>query len=335
MLLGIRPHFDAFASLFACSRNPNTVYSVLSKHDLFASTPRTNRPPTLLVDLDASLSRQLRQLSLLPLPCFIKVDGVYSRCGRPSRVWAAATHEAVLADLLVASRDYSRAVVQGFVPGRGAAAALVRWNDRILASMQYQRLHEVPHRGGASSLRGVISQPDLERDALERVAAMQWNGPAMFEYRVDDQTGCIYLMELNARFWGSLHLALFAGIDFPAILVRAALGIDGPAVPRPRLVRSRITVPGEIQYVASVWRDKALSVRKRWGAVGEFVALSFSPRAHSDLLFGYDPAPYWRAITNFVTVVCNRARARTPNGPRPPSREHPSPSAEAEGAGSR
>jgi predicted ATP-grasp superfamily ATP-dependent carboligase len=31
-------------------------------------------------------------------------------------------------------------------------------------------------------------------------------------------------MEINGRFWGSLQLAIDAGVDFPALLVAAALG---------------------------------------------------------------------------------------------------------------
>ena len=40
-----------------------------------------------------------------------------------------------------------------------------------------------------------------------------------------------YLIEVNARAWGSLGLALMAGVDFPRLLVEAALGLK----PRPQL----------------------------------------------------------------------------------------------------
>ena len=51
-----------------------------------------------------------------------------------------------------------------------------------------------------------------------------WNGVAMLEYRRDPSTGDFRLLELNARFWGSLHLALAAGVDFPRLLLDAWLG---------------------------------------------------------------------------------------------------------------
>ncbi len=59
----------------------------------------------------------------------------------------------------------------------------------------------------------------------------------MVEFKADARTGTPYLMEINGRFWGSLQLAIDAGVDFPAILVAAALG--APIPPRsPRSARA-------------------------------------------------------------------------------------------------
>ena len=38
------------------------------------------------------------------------------------------------------------------------------------------------------------------------------------------------VMVINARFWGSLPLAIAAGVNFPVLLVRLMLGLE---VPRP------------------------------------------------------------------------------------------------------
>lgn len=53
---------------------------------------------------------------------------------------------------------------------------------------------------------------------------LQWVGVAMIEGKRDERTGKWYVMEINGRFWGSLQLAIDSGVDFPAILLRAALG---------------------------------------------------------------------------------------------------------------
>ena len=41
----------------------------------------------------------------------------------------------------------------------------------------------------------------------------------MVEFRLDQETQQLYLMEINGRFWGSLQLAIDAGINFPLLLV--------------------------------------------------------------------------------------------------------------------
>ena len=53
----------------------------------------------------------------------------------------------------------------------------------------------------------------------------------MVECKRDLDRGGWRLIEINGRFWGSLQLAVDAGVDFPALLVRAALG--SPLAPPP------------------------------------------------------------------------------------------------------
>jgi predicted ATP-grasp superfamily ATP-dependent carboligase len=52
----------------------------------------------------------------------------------------------------------------------------------------------------------------------------------MVEFKQDRRTGELRLMEINGRFWGSLQLAIDAGVDFPGILVNLASGAHPPPV---------------------------------------------------------------------------------------------------------
>jgi len=45
----------------------------------------------------------------------------------------------------------------------------------------------------------------------------------MVEFKVS-KNECPYLMEINARFWGSLQLAIDSGVDFPWLLYQIAIG---------------------------------------------------------------------------------------------------------------
>ncbi|NUP09095.1 MAG: hypothetical protein HOW73_23845 [Polyangiaceae bacterium] len=110
--------------------------------------------------------------------------------------------------------------VQQWVPGRGLGVELLARDGEILMSIAHERLHELPLTGGGSTYRRTIPMPaDLLEDARKLTRALAYDGVAMVEFRGDETTGRRWLVEINARFWGSLPLAVFAGADFPKALV--------------------------------------------------------------------------------------------------------------------
>lgn len=52
------------------------------------------------------------------------------------------------------------------------------------------------------------------------LAAVDWQGVAMVEFKRDVRDGKAKLMEINGRFWGSLQLAIASGIDFPVLYLK-------------------------------------------------------------------------------------------------------------------
>jgi predicted ATP-grasp superfamily ATP-dependent carboligase len=46
----------------------------------------------------------------------------------------------------------------------------------------------------------------------------------MVEFKRDARDGKFKLMEINAKFWGSLDLAIAAGVEFPWLAAQVALG---------------------------------------------------------------------------------------------------------------
>ena len=62
----------------------------------------------------------------------------------------------------------------------------------------------------------------------------------MVEFKLDERDGLPKLMEINGRFWGSLQLAIDAGVNFPEILLRAVSGQPNALQPPYRVgVRNR------------------------------------------------------------------------------------------------
>lgn len=120
-------------------------------------------------------------------------------------------------------------LVQRRVAGVGEGLFALRWDGRTVARFAHRRLREKPPAGGVSVYRESIALDSSLVSAGERLLdALEWKGVAMIECKRDRDTGRHVIMEVNGRFWGSVQLAIDAGVDFPVLLVRHALG-QGPA----------------------------------------------------------------------------------------------------------
>ncbi len=303
--------FDAMASrgyskLFTTSADRQVADATRSKYALFdallrgGDSERAHLPPSLPVDFDDGVPT-CGELAALGAPLFVKLDHSEARAIAPSDVIQlanAAEAQSVLERL--ASR-YRAVLVQGFVPGQGAGAFLLRWNGRIIARMMHLRLHEMPHTGGASSLRVSWWHDAMMRDAEAKLEALDWRGVAMVEYRWDAARDDFYLMEMNLRFWGSLHLALYAGVDFPRLLADAFFGQVPDRIVEGRLgVVCRNTIPFELGYLTSLWRDPQVSRARKLYSLWEAVRLSLDARVYNDMLFPGDRMLYLRRLPELL-----------------------------------
>jgi predicted ATP-grasp superfamily ATP-dependent carboligase len=108
-------------------------------------------------------------------------------------------------------------------PGVGVFALFDR--GTLVADFAHRRLREKPPAGGASVLSESVTVDARLRDhAIRLLGSIGWHGVAMMEYKQDHRTGEYFLMEVNGRFWGSLQLAIDAGVDFPFLAYQLATG---------------------------------------------------------------------------------------------------------------
>jgi predicted ATP-grasp superfamily ATP-dependent carboligase len=116
--------------------------------------------------------------------------------------------------------------LQRFIPGRGCGVCvLVSKDGSLAAEFAHERLRDYRPTGSGSVLRrSVAVNRHLREISLKLLRHIGAHGIAMVEFRIDDRTGDPYLMEINGRFWGSLQLAVDAGVNFPLLLVDQALG---------------------------------------------------------------------------------------------------------------
>lgn len=122
--------------------------------------------------------------------------------------------------------DQGEVLVQRNVPGRGVGVEVLASNGVVTLAFQHERLHEPLQGGGSSYRRSQRLDPELLAATKQLCEALEYDGVGMFEYKREASSGNWWLIEINARFWGSLPLALLAGADFPWALYCQSAGIQ-------------------------------------------------------------------------------------------------------------
>lgn len=200
-------------------------------------------------------------------------------------------------------------LIQQRIVGPGIGIFLLVWKNETLATFAHRRIREKPPAGGVSVYReSVAADADLVGRSRALLDAFGWCGVAMVEYKVDERTGTPYLMEVNGRFWGSLQLAIDAGVDFPSLLLAAASGAPRPAVTTYATgVRSR-WFWGDVDHLLARLRRSTAALSLPPGTPGRWAALRdfFTVRLRVDreeVLRRDDPRPFFRESAQWIRAL--------------------------------
>jgi predicted ATP-grasp superfamily ATP-dependent carboligase len=158
-----------------------------------------------------------------------------------SAVSYATDHHSLRAQLDAYMPEQFPIALQEKISGPGIGVFMCFSSGKLIASFAHERIREKPPSGGVSVLCKSISMPsDAFEHAKTLLTDLRWEGVAMVEFKRDVRDGTAKLMEINGRFWGSLQLAIDAGVDFPRILIDSAVGQTPAAMPDYRVgVQSR------------------------------------------------------------------------------------------------
>ncbi len=137
-------------------------------------------------------------------------------------------------------RDFNPPMLlQEYCDGVGVGVELLIHRGECLAAFQHRRLEEVPYTGGVSVTAVAESlDPVLFENSLRLLRALQWEGPTMVEYKIKPEDGTSVLMEINGRYWGTISLAIAAGIDFPLYHWQVLHG-ETPSIPKAYTIGTR------------------------------------------------------------------------------------------------
>lgn len=217
----------------------------------------------------------------------------------------------------IEDNKWGSVLLQEYCPGVGVGIELLLHKGECIAKFQHRRLKEAPATGGVAIL-AVAEEPDPElvRLSMELLRALDWEGVAMVEYRVDRKTGSSVLMEVNGRFWGSVSFPIAAGVDFPFYYWQLCHG-ELPNVPAKYPVGMRWRwSPGYLDRMQSILFRPAGSLGRRPSIARELLqsATEFSPFANEALWSWSDPLPFFvefgRMLGSFCTTVCKSAFRR-------------------------
>jgi predicted ATP-grasp superfamily ATP-dependent carboligase len=203
-------------------------------------------------------------------------------------------------------REAFPVLVQERIEGPGFAISMLVWDGELRAAFAHRRIREKPPSGGVSVLReGVPLDPELLRRSVALLGDFDWQGVAMVEFKLDRRTGTPYLMEINGRLWGSLQLAVDAGVDFPVLLVDAAMGVrDDPVLTYDTAVRTRWEL-GDLDHLLLILRRSPVELNlppgspRRLATVAAFVR-AFGPGNRREVFRFSDPAPFLREAMDWL-----------------------------------
>jgi len=230
MLRAVVDNYDEFADLVHIGCPPPAIArGVLDKTATLAVAQRCGirTPRTALVSRSSELHDLVGSFSF---PWILKPAQKETRVEELKSCKLASVDE--IATRFPLERGFTPPMlVQEYCAGTGVGVEMLLDHGECVAVFQHRRLKELPYTGGFSVI-AVAEAPDpsLIESSLALLQAMQWDGIAMVEYKVNSD-GQAVLMEVNGRYWGTIALAISAGIDFPLYDWQLVHG-ERPEIPR-------------------------------------------------------------------------------------------------------
>lgn len=222
-LLALTEREHLFRNAAVGTSSAASLKRALDKEELarLASEAGLNAPPTIVVER-AELQRRAAELRY---PAIVKPprtrmpgkDGVLRHGGAR---WVGSAAE------LLASADSlpgERWLVQAYLSGDLVAVCGVAWKGRVVC-----RIHQIAHRispplcGGSSYAATIAPDRELDNGVERLVELLAWSG--VFQVQFVRTLERSYVIDFNPRIYGTLALAVAAGLNLPDVWASLVLG---------------------------------------------------------------------------------------------------------------
>jgi predicted ATP-grasp superfamily ATP-dependent carboligase len=267
--------------------------------------------------LDGDRAEAEAEAAATRYPVVLKPRASEETSGTATRATGAPVYARTSGEFLDGWRELrarcSSVLVQEFIPGGGAGYFALCAHGAVRAEFAHRRIRDVRPTGSGSALReSAPVDPTIRAQARAILRALDWHGVAMVEFRVRPDGTPVFL-EVNGRFWNSLPLAVFAGMDFPALVAQLAEAGDvrGP-FPYRYGVRCRWLL-GDLRHLVEVWRGAPRGYPGSFPARLTTLLQVLTPRrgTYHDNFTWHDPLP---EMGDWVHFFCRRVPGHLARG---------------------
>jgi predicted ATP-grasp superfamily ATP-dependent carboligase len=232
---------ERYTSVPVADFDSMTIAAYKDKTMSFAEGEGVNIPQTYIIHDEEDLSKIARNLEF---PVVIKASTASGSVYYPNS-------EEELREYYLRLKDESP-VVQEYIQGEGYGFFALYDQGECRAHFMHKRIREYPITGGPSVAAQAYYSSSLKKEGMKILDGLHWNGVAMVEFKKDVKDRKFKLMEINPKFWGSLELAISAGIDFPYLAYQLATGNSfRPNPTYNRKAKFRWPFPGDLLYSIS------------------------------------------------------------------------------------
>ncbi|MEI6274796.1 MAG: ATP-grasp domain-containing protein [Prolixibacteraceae bacterium] len=148
-------------------------------------------------------------------------------------------------------------IVQSFINGYDIDCSVLCLDGKILASTIQKRIINDPMYFGPTMNIDFLYDKDVYTIIQETIRQFGWSGVVHFDLRFDNNENQVKIIEMNARYWGSIVGSYYAGINFPFLAILQGLKLEFPTL-----------TFNSIRYVDAVTAIK-ISVLKIFGRKNE------------------------------------------------------------------
>jgi predicted ATP-grasp superfamily ATP-dependent carboligase len=209
-------------------------------------------PPTVLCTLNSDFEQQVNHLGF---PVLLKPVTAWG--GEGIRRFDNISQLYEFLEQCDSEKIKNRYIVQSFLSGYVIGLNVLCREGQLLAYTVQRGFIPNPQKYAAAAAIQFIEREGVLEIGKKLVSALKYSGIANVDMFYDTRENQIKVLELNARFWGSLRGSYVAGVSFPYLACLAALDVPFPVPdyqltryihPKTALKEGMLRVLGKSQY---------------------------------------------------------------------------------------